>query len=169
MRSMFGLRFPPEQWLIRPVQARCEDRNWPAILIEGRVGDVLVVQGTVKSPPDLEIVIGFENSLPSVGQGAVSGQNSKAAGRKEFAMNLRQSVENASEPEGIIRPPPRVSLNAHTQCGGSVDVAEHPGLSLAVAPTESGKNSHSFPEILVHVETKAIFEPVGAGQADVHV
>ena len=57
-----------------PVQSSANHRYRAAIPVEGRVADKLVINGAMNVPPDLKIIIGFQDFLPTVGQCSVPRQ-----------------------------------------------------------------------------------------------
>ena len=62
------------------MDASAKNRHRPAILVERRGADKLVVQRGVNRFPNFEVVVGFQNLFPAIIQIAVACQNAGAAG-----------------------------------------------------------------------------------------
>ena len=70
--------------------------NLPAITVECRISDKLVIRRAVDGLPDFEIVVCLQNLLPAVIQFAVTVEHVHAAGLQEFPVG-QQPTRTARE------------------------------------------------------------------------
>src|ERR1035437_9136033 len=98
-----------------PVEPYAEDGHRPAITIECRVADELVIHGRMDRFPNWEIIIGFQNFLAAVGQRAVAGFDAQAACVQVLLVRARGAAHEAGKPLGVPRPLPLPPLDADPQ------------------------------------------------------
>jgi hypothetical protein len=85
------------------VEPGAEDGDRAAVAVEGGVVHELIVEGDMDGLPDLEIVVGFEDLLPAVGQGAVASEDAQATGGEEVLVDFGDAVEGSSETVSLGR------------------------------------------------------------------
>src|SRR5665213_422171 len=76
--------------------------------------DVLIVRGQPQPFAGLNVIIGLENLLGSVGQGAISQVQSSTPGGEIGAMLGGKAVDHPGQSHGVIWAAPAVALEART-------------------------------------------------------
>src|SRR6266403_5282852 len=109
------------------MESGADDRDWPAVAIERRVGDELVIQGPMQGLADFKVVISLHNLFQIVIQPSVAGENPCSSGSQERAMNPGNAIDDACDPDRVTRTLPRTAIHAEAKRGCVVNVAEHPG------------------------------------------
>lgn len=92
------------------MQPQAADVHWSAVAIIGRVLHVLVIDGYREIAVQLERVIGPQDLLQPIVQGAITDQNAEASGGEIGSGIARQRVSNYGHSYRVIGPPPASSL-----------------------------------------------------------
>src|SRR5579863_3241744 len=97
------------------VQSRSEDVHWTAILVEGGIGDKLVIRRQVNALPNREIVVGFNNFFPAVTESAVAVENAHAAGLQVLLIGACNTAYHSGQAESVVGTVPRFAFYAQAQ------------------------------------------------------
>src|SRR6516162_10760417 len=88
-------------------RAQTKDRNRPPVPVVGRVVDELIVDRQMGEGGYGDTVVCFQDLLGTrIWQLAIAENPAKTAGREIQLTLLRDSVDCASQPHRVIRPPP---------------------------------------------------------------
>jgi hypothetical protein len=117
----------------------------------------LVIEGQGAPLVQLVSVISFEDFLLAVVQLSIADQKSYATRCKKVPMRLRETVDGTAEPDCIVLPPPRTSLDRDAARHAAIDVSKRQDFGLAVIPTRASEDADVLSDRLLHVGVEAIF------------
>jgi len=84
-----------------------EHRHRPAVAIVRRVVDKLIVETEMRPAEQTDTVESFDYLLrPCIGQSAVADDAAEPAGGEIKLALMRDSIDRAGQPEGVVRPAP---------------------------------------------------------------
>ena len=146
------------------VQARREDGDRAAVLIEGRIGGELIIEGQGSRLGDSDAVIGFDDALRGIIEAPVAGKNAEPAGREVIARWFRERVDRRRQPDGVGRAAPARALEAKARRQAAVDIGEGPALGPAVIPTQPGKEAEFVGYGLLKIEDGSSFPAITANR-----
>ena len=91
------------------METQGKKRHWATGAVIAGIVDELIVRADMQAVGNRVFVIGFENALPGIGQGAVAEDEAGASGGEIIRMRGRNSVEYTA-PDLIFLSPPRSPL-----------------------------------------------------------
>lgn len=112
-----------------------------AVFVVRRVVDELVVEGCPNIREELGAVVGFENGLMAVVEGAVADDEAVSTGFEEGAVFRGDAVDDAGKADDIIASFPTGAFERETGLEGLVDLGKSPGHILAVVPADAGEGA----------------------------
>src|ERR1700686_1961737 len=142
-------------FLERDVDARGEDVGWPAVAVEGRVDDGLVVDAGRHLARERRAVEELAQDLGAVAQRPIADDEAVAARRQVAPVQCRDPADHQRE-AGLVALAAPARARLHDASGDRlIDLGERPGLVLAVVVADAAKGGDPRPQVLVEAGREA--------------
>src|ERR1700728_112670 len=139
-----------------------------AVRVVGGIGDELIVDADFRRGRDGVAVVGLDDLLQAgVRKYAVADEDAEAAGVEERLVDAGNAVDDAGDPDRVVRPAPLLAGDRHPSRYGAVDVGEIPRLDIAVRPSRAHEHADRVAHLLLEVHAHA--RPAGVGPHGVDV
>src|SRR5580692_7576210 len=128
----------------------------PAIGVVGRVDDELVIEADFRRGGNRVAVISLDDLLQTgMRKHSVADQDAEAAVIQKRLVDAGNSVDDAGEPNGVVRSAPGFAIQGEAGRDAAVDIGEFERFDVAVGPTGADEGAEIGCDLLLEIHAHA--------------
>ena len=138
------------------MQSQSRHQNRPAVSVIARISDVLNVDGAIYPPPEMSIIVPFEDVFPPIGEVAVPQQKAQAPEFQIFPMVSGYAVGDEGQTNFVVLAMPAVAGVIRAQRKSLIDFGVSKRFVPSIIPTEPAEGPKIRGQLLFEIDAKAI-------------